>query len=320
MIRTYKKNGKRLVAETFDSGMDIREILWFDLLNPDETEKRAVERILDIEAPTPEEMQEIEISSRLYTEKDALHITVTLVTNAENGTPEASAVTFILKDKALVTLRYSEPRAFAIYLNRASRGSTDKFDDGYHVFLGLMEAIIDRLSDNLEMVGWELDDTSRAVFQNTGKNNSHDLQETIKKIGRMGDLNGKIRESLLGLSRVFSYLSLSRGDGRKYKELVDTFAKDISSLTDHAGYINNKVNLLLDATLGLINIEQNAIIKIFSVAAVVFLPPTLIASNYGMNFRHMPELDWLFGYPFALVLMLISAILPFLYFKKKKWL
>lgn len=323
MIKYYTIENKKLAEHT---GLPDKaeDLVWVDMLSPSDAEEHEVEALLQIDAPTPEEMQEIEVSSRLYSENGALYITATLIINVDSDAPESKSVTFIIRGKTLITLRYSEPKAFSMYLSRVTRGSNDKYEDGFHVFLGLMKAVIDRLSDTLELVGRELDETSRAVFQSPakGKEQTHDLQELLKKIGRMGDLNGKARESLLSLSRVFSYLSLSAQEEHKLKhgDVVATFTKDIGSLTDHATYLSNKVNLLLDATLGLINIEQNAIIKIFSVAAVVFLPPTLIASIYGMNFEHMPELEWLLGYPFAVGLMILSAILPYLYFKKKKWL
>lgn len=324
MIKTYKKkDGKLYEGEADFSTLTKKDIIWFDMISPDAAEERNLEEILGIDAPTPKEMQELESSSRLYAEGGAIYLTTTLVTQADSENPQTKSVTFIVKDKVLVTLRYSDPKAFTLFLNRASRISGSKIEDGFQVFLGLMEAVIDRLSDSLEMIGKNLDETSHIVFQNNGvdEEKNNDLQNILKNIGRQGDLNGKIRESLLSLSRVFSYLLMVGSEYKaKHKEVLDTYAKDISSLSEHATYISNKVNLLLDATLGLINIEQNAIIKIFSVAAVVFLPPTLIASIYGMNYKYMPELDWLFGYPFAIGLMIVSAILPFCYFKYRRWL
>jgi magnesium transporter len=211
-----------------------------------------------------------------------------------------------------------------MYLGRVARGQAEPVKQGFDIFLGLMETVIDRLSDILEMIGRELDNTSKSIFQKTSANHNDTagFQAVLVALGRYGDLNGKLRESLLSLSRVFSYMLLSGGKYKddSHKEALETYAKDISSLTEHATYVSNRVNLLLDATLGMVNIEQNTIIKIFSVAAVVFLAPTLIASIYDMNFEHMPELEWLLGYPFAVGLMILSAILPYLYFKKKGWL
>lgn len=321
MINQYFLSGNKLA--TVQDTANHKDLIWVDMHAPDKAEELSIENLLGIDAPTREEMHEIEVSSRLYSENGALYITATLVTQVETDQPETHSVTFIIKDNKLVTLRYSDPKAFSMYLGRVSRGQAEPIKQGFDIFLGLMEAIIDRLSDTLEFIGRELDSTSKSVFQKTSAkhNDTADLQDVLKALGRFGDLNGKLRESLLSLSRVFSYLLLSGGQYKQsHKEALETYAKDISSLTEHANYVSNRVNLLLDATLGMINIEQNAIIKIFSVAAVVFLPPTLIASIYGMNFEHMPELDWLLGYPFAIGLMILSAILPFLYFKKKGWL
>jgi magnesium transporter len=276
---------------------------------------------LGIDAPTPEEMKEIEVSSRLYSADDALYIITTLVTQAESEEPQTHSVTFIIKDNILVTLRYSEPKAFNLFLNRIEHNAPEKYKDGLHIFLGIMEAVIDRLSDTLELIGRELDKTSSDVFQQREGHKTKDLQNILKEIGKYGDLNGKVRESLLSLTRVFGFLRLARdADYKEHDQMIETLAKDVISLTEHAAYVSGRVTLLLDATLGLINIEQNAIIKIFSVAAVVFLPPTLIASIYGMNFEFMPELSWPWGYPMALVMMVFSAILPYLFFKRRGWL
>jgi magnesium transporter len=145
----------------------------------------------------------------------------------------------------------------------------------------------------------------------------------LEQIGRKGDLTSHIRDSLVTLERLVGFLghvAMQRKSGKDLRERLKTLSRDVRSLTDHSSFLSQKITFLLDATLGMINIEQNAIIKIFSVAAVVFLPPTLIASIYGMNFEEMPELDWLFGYPFAIALMILSAILPYLFFKRRGWL
>jgi magnesium transporter len=244
------------------------------------------------------------------------------MTELETDEPESHSVTFIIKDQTLITLRYSEQKSFNIFLGRVARNQTQEIKNGFDVFLGIIDAAIDCISDTLKIIGQELDQVSKSVFQKTEKSkDSHDLHHIITKIGHYGDLNGKLSESLLSMSQVSIYLMIS---GKKYKkhhkEQIETYDKDINSLLVHTNYLSSRVNLLLDATLGMINIRQNSIIKIFSVAAVVFLPPTLIASIYGMNFIHMPELKWVLGYPFAILLMCVSSALPYLYFKKKGWL
>jgi len=193
--------------------------------------------------------------------------------------------------------------------------------------LGLIEAIIDRTADALERVGDEVDVISREVFRNKAKSVSkktRDLQSLIEQIGTKGDFLTKLRESLVSITRLIAYHSaVDRRTHRTSKEVrqrVKLIQRDAAALGEHAIFLSGKINFLLDATLGLINLEQNQIIKIFSVAAVVFLPPTLVASIYGMNYDFMPELHWSFGYPFALGMMLVSAILPYFYFKRRGWL
>jgi magnesium transporter len=187
----------------------------------------------------------------------------------------------------------------------------------------LLEAIVGRVADILEQMGDELDQISTSLFtQSTEVSQgiaSTDLNAVLKSIGRNGDLASRTRDSLHSISRVMPVLQNQKG-AAEFAERVSTLNLDINSLLDHASYLSSKIQFLLDSALGLINIQQNAIIKIFSVAAVIFLPPTLIASIYGMNFEHIPELKWLYGYPFALGFMVVSAILPYWYFKRRRWL
>ncbi len=299
--------------------------VWLDLVNPTPAEEQAVERQLGVEVPTREEMREIEASSRLYEERGALYLTLTVVTGIDTTRPETSAITFILAGDQLATLRYADPLPFRSFIAHAARHEAAGASAPI-VLGGLLEAIVERIADTLERVGTELDALSAGVFAtpDPAQRNSggRDLRTLMQQIGRNGDLLSKARESLASQSRLLAFLQQSAAttlaaplDGR-----LHNLSRDVTSLADHAAFVNGKISLLLDATLGLINIEQNNIIKIFSVASVVFLPPTLIASIYGMNFRHMPELEWPFGYAFALALMVASAILPYLYFKRRGWL
>ncbi len=322
MIKYYLSLNDKLV-ESETKPKSLENLVWVDMNYPSNQEEHEVESLISIETPTREKMSEIEVSSRLYVEKGTIYTTSTLITNFEKEIPESHSVTFIFKDKILITVRYSEPKSFVLFLSRCSKHQQIPIHSGVDVFIGITEAIIDRLSDALELIGRELDLTSIGVFQKTSnekRKGSNDLQELLRKIGRFGDLNGKLRESLLTLSRQMSYLILVGGKNKQeHIEDLETYVKDISALSEHTNYVSSRINILLDAILGMINIEQNAIIKFFSVAAVIFLPPTLIASVYGMNFNHMPELDWHLGYPLAVSLMLLSGIGPYLYFKKQRW-
>jgi magnesium transporter len=308
------------------------DAVWLDLVEPTAAEEAAVEEALNIDIPTREELAEIEVSSRLYQEDGATFMTATLIRRGENDRPESSPVTFIIKDQWLVTVRYHHPQAFPAYVRRAMKPQTTSMTS-WGILISLLEAVIDRAADHLERVGLIVDDTSRQVFTRSRspagrrqRRKPPNLEELVEKIGEEGDFTSKMRESLVSIGRMGAYMTAVLDALKQAKEIKDHRARlkilqrDIVSLTDHASFLSGKINFLLDAVLGLINIEQAGIIKIFSVAAVVFLPPTLVASIYGMNFQTMPELNWEYGYPLAIGLMILSAVLPWLYFKRKGWL
>src|SRR4029077_930194 len=187
-----------------------------------------------------------------------------------------------------------------------------------------LDAVIDRAADILERIGADVDQVSHDIFEPQGPTvRSRSYNDLLGAIGRKGDLTSKVRESLVSIGRLLLYLANEADSMRWAKEsrsLLRGMQRDVNSLSDHAAYLTNKITFLLDAMLGVVTIEQNNVIKLFSVAAVALMPPTLIASIYGMNFRHIPELEWTYGYPFAVVLMILAAILPFVIFKWKKWL
>jgi magnesium transporter len=328
MLRTYTAKQNRLtLIDTVPQPPDLATVVWFDLVNPTIDETRLVEAHLRISLPTPADMAEIELSDRLYNEDGAEFMTMTALAGLDRDDPVKAPVTFILKDRVLATVRHAEPKPFAIYVTRAQRSTSMPCGAGELVMLGLIEAIIDRTADALERIGDEIDAISHEVFRNKASNatkKTRDLQSLIQQIGRKDDLLTKIQESLVSIVRLAAYHGAvetpERGTGKEGRQRVKLIQRDATSLGDHAVSLSNKVSFLLNATLGLINLEQNQIIKIFSVVAVIFLPPTLVASIYGMNFDFMPELHWLLGYPWALSLMLASAVVPFLFFKRRGWL
>jgi magnesium transporter len=300
------------------------QCVWVDLLEPTLAEERAVERLLKIDVPSREEMREIETSNRLYEENGTLYMTTTVVTKIDTDRPESAAITFILSHNRLITNRYVDPlpfRRFIAYSERHPGAATS----APAILAGLLESIIERTADVLERVGLGLDDLSANVFaapSTKGAARARDLRGVMERIGRDGDLTSKARESLVTLGRQLTFIQQATAVQIPKDQLARyrSMSRDVLALSDHASFLANKSSFMLQATLGLINIEQNNIIKIFSVAAAVFLPPTLIASSYGMNFRFMPELDWPYGYAFALGLMLVSALLPYLYFRRRGWL
>jgi magnesium transporter len=300
--------------------------VWIDLLNPTKDEDLAVEQALSISVPTREEMSEIEASSRLYQEGRGQYMTAVVLHQPDLPfeAPVGTPITFILAGNHLVTVRYAEPRAFSIFVNRAQKKDAACMS-GVAVLVGLLEAIIDREADRVERIQIEVDKLSHEIFAGKGGERTRTLQfdAAIRMIGREGELTSRSRESMLTLDRLTTYLGHvmgERGDEKLLRGRVKTASRDVRSLADHIGYLSAKITFLLDATLGMINNEQNTIIKIFSVLAVALMPPTLVGTIYGMNFKHIPELEWIWGYPFALTVMVVSAILPWIYFKRKGWL
>jgi len=235
-------------------------------------------------------------------------------------------VTFILTGQRLITIRYHNPRAFGLFAARAAKGGM-QCATGEQVMLSLLEVMIDRLADILERVGRDVDGISRKTFargpSTSRPRQSAKLRAALGEIGRKGDMISNIRDSLGTLDRLavfFGQRLRSEAATADMRESVRDLTSDIKSLSDHSTFTAQKVNFLLDATLGLINIEQNRIMQIFSVMSVVFLPPTLVASTYGMNFDIMPELHYTWGYPAALTLIVVSAVAPYLVFRRKGWL
>lgn len=332
MLRVYTRDSDHLVAHSVNVNATEQQpfpegaVPWLDLLNPTPEEDRYVEAAVGVSIPTREEMQEIEVSSRLYNENGAEFMTMTAVTRIDTDEPQLTPITFVLKGATLVTVRYAEPRPFMMFALRVQRANAVSCGTGEQVMLSLMEALIDRIADALEKVGAKIDTISRDVFkhEDSRKSKTSDFQKVIVDIGKEGDLVSMARESLLSMSRVLTYHTAVADDSKRaLKEIrarVRSLQRDVASLTDHSTYLSTKINFLLDATLGLINLEQNQIIKIFSIAAVALMPPTLIASIYGMNFKNLPELQFEYGYPMAIGLMVITAILPFVFFRRRGWL
>lgn len=318
MIRSYSLQNEVLTPNA--GGLDTS--VWIDLFNPTPEEEAAAEAVLNCDIPTQEEMHEIEISSRLYSFNHSTYMTAILPANSDTGDPVMGPVSFVLTPSHLVTIRYHDPRVFTSFPPRALATQMEMHGPE-SVLLSLMEAVIDRQADILERAAADIDQQSRGVFLPVKRGKTPNYQEVLEKIGQMGNLNSNIRDSLLTLDRLVTYLGqvLTKHDASpELRDRSRTLSSDVKSLSDHVNFVGSKITFLLDATLGLINIQQNGIFKIFSVVSVIFLPPTLIASMFGMNFANMPELSWTYGYPYAIGLMITFAVLPFLYFKYKKWL
>jgi len=327
MLTSYAlAEGRAAIRDGILPAAQLRAAAWIDLLNPTPEEEQAVQAALGLEIPTREEMQEIESSSRLYREDEVLYLTANFLYGVEGGEFGSTAISFVLAPQNLVTVRYQTPKAFSVFAARCQKspmlvGSPDG------VMLHLFEQIVDRLADILERVGSDMDRASQGAFRTArGKEKvskrDRDLRETLITLGQVGEVTTRASETLLGLSRILTFVGAEKAMAvrKENQALIKTLVRDVRSLVDHAGFLNNKATFLLDAVLGILNVEQNSIIKTFTVASVALMPPTLVASIYGMNFRHMPELDQAWGYPAALFVMVVSAALPVLYFKRKGWL
>jgi magnesium transporter len=328
MLTTYTPaEGRVAIREGLVPPEELRAAVWLDLLNPTTEEEHAVQHALRLEIPTREEMEEIESSSRLYREDDVLFLTANFLYGVDGGEYGSTPITFVLDAQALVTVRHQTPKAFSVFSHRCQKNpALVASSDG--VMLHLFEQIVDRLADILERVGSDMDRASAAAFRSarsaTVKANKRDadLRETLITLGQVGEVTTRASETLLGLTRILTFVGAEKATAvrKENQPLIKTLVRDVRSLVDHAGFLNNKAQFLLDAVLGIINVEQTNIIKTFTVASVALMPPTLIASIYGMNFEFMPELKQVWGYPAALALMVFSALLPIFYFKRKGWL
>ena len=291
------------------------DAVWLDLLSPSRQEELAIEAALGLELPTREEMAEIEPSSRLYQANGATYMTATLLARRDDDSRANSPVTFVMAKGLLITIRYDAIRAFDLFSERAKAlGVTS----GASCLFSLLDAVVERLADILERADEEVQQVSQAIF---ARPKGAQFEALLTDLARAQSLASLTRGSLVSLGRVFSFAALASeiADDPDCQAHLHALQRDGQSLSEHAGAQSGQIAFLLDAALGLINIEQNGIIKFFSVAAVILMPPTLVASVYGMNFHHMPELDFRYGYPMALALMALSAILPILWFKRRGW-
>ena len=300
------------------------EVVWLDLLEPTAEEERLVEVRLGIDIPTREEMSEIETSSRFYEEDGALYVTLTVVTKLDTDLPENAQVTFILKDTRLVTNRYVDPlpfRRFAAQLEKHPQAN----GGAPGVFAGLLELIVNRLADVIERVGTDIDGITAEVFnQRRGRSqraSQRDFRKVLERTGQAGELIAKARESLVSLARTLAFVQQSSLNmPQDVRQRMRTLSKDVVAMSDHASFLGSNLNFVLDAALGMINIDQNNILKIFSVVTVFLLPPSVIGAIFGMNFELIPTAHQPWGFTGALVLMALSSVIPWLYFRHRGWL
>ena len=300
--------------------------VWIDLLRPTDEERSAAERLTGLRVPAQADLAEIESSSRLSSEGKALFLSTPMTYRSADGRSLSAPLGFVLSPDHLITVRFADLPVFDQFAERFVGSAAHSCSVA--AFLGLLEAIVDRLADVLEHVGADLEAISRRVFlpEHDGKQNAaktdRELRATLRAVGTAGERVSNIRDSLLGVNRIVLYANDVAADWipAHLRPRFQTLRQDIASLSDYDVQLTNKVQFLLDATLGFINIEQNNGIKILTVVSVVGVPPTLMASIYGMNFKNMPELEWHYGYAYGLAVIILSGILPFLWFKRRGWI
>jgi magnesium transporter len=303
------------------------EVNWIDALRPHAQEIAFLERTLGIEVPTLEAIAEIETSSRLRSEKDWLHLSIPMVYRKDGYMPASTPVGFSLSKDMLLTIRFEPLKAFDRILDSISRSPMQVGGPG--ALAAILDGIVDHTADVLEKMGSDLDFLSQEIFATKGANvtrhrpreDSNRLRIVLREIGRNGDLTSKIADLLLGLARMLPYVAvnaapyLESGIRAKLKSLQ----RDVESLNDYETHLTDKNQLLLDATVGLTNVDQNNIFRILTVVSVVGIPPTFFASMWGMNFKNIHEYDWAYGYEFGLAVIALSAIIPIIWFKWRGW-
>ena len=320
MINVFELQNGRLNQVPIDSKSDLENVapIWVDMTDPTEEERSWVKSIYDVTMHDEDDVKDIEASARYYeAENGDLHLRTDFRIDDDEGPSQTVTVAFILARNMLFSMHAEDLPVFRLVRMRA-RSRPGSITDYKDVLLDLYATDAEYSADALEGIYRNLEEVSGKVLQE--EFTDQDAAATLSTIAKEEDLNGRIRRTMMDTRRAVSFLMRGRLLDSDQFEEARQILRDIESLDGHTSFLFEKINFLMDATVGFININQNKIIKIFSVASVAFLPPTLIASIYGMNFRILPELSWDFGYPFALVLMLLSALAPFWYFRRRGWL
>lgn len=317
MIRFFKINNgliREIPRDNDNNFVMHREADWIDVNEPDEEERRQLRLLLRADVPESEDVEEIEASARCFVDQVGLHVHSLFLSQSE-GRHKTSTVACILQKDRLVTIREGEVADFRLLRMRV-RGGQIAAESPAQLLVTMLEHKVENHADTLEDLHRQLGEVSHLVLEE----NETELDNIIEKLARLEDSNGKIRLCLMDTQRDISFLLRHLRSKQDYSETLREIMRDVETLMSHSTFLFDKINFLMNSTQGFINIEQNKIIKIFSIASVVFLPPTLVASIYGMNFHIMPELSWSFGYPGALGLMVMSAFAPYWYFKHRGWL
>lgn len=316
-------NGKGIFHATIDSAPDA---VWFDLVNPTDQERAAVERAVGFPLPTRESISEIENSSRVSTEEGVLCLNSPIAYRDPEGHSAVTSVGFVLSQHRLVTIRFADIPVFNTFAERFAHA---KNPCSAEAFAGIVEAVVDRIADVLERMGAELDALSKRTFRRgapgqrrSSRLKDDDLRQILTGIGQVGDTISNLRDTLLGLTRIVAYTQQTAATWipAEIKERLTTTRQDTASLNDYDQQLTAKTSFLLDAVLGFINIEQNDTFKVLTVVSVAGIPPTFVVGLYGMNFKNMPEYDWAWGYEWGWAMIVVSIVIPLIWFRVKGWI
>jgi magnesium transporter len=316
MIRSYTLQNERLVeqASKTDAEVDLKQASWIDLHDSSDEERSLVDHLHPNSLPEADEVEEIEASARYFLEGQDLHVHSLFLYQSE-GRHKTATVAFTLKPDVLLSVRDVDLADFRLLRLRSRRGWVEAASP-LHIMTAIFQLKVDNLADQLEDLLGQLDDVSSHILENRDE----ELGSQMDKLAKLEDSNGKIRLCLMDTQRSVSFLLRNIRQNEEAQGECRQILRDLDTLMAHAAFIFEKIDFLMNTSQGFINIQQAKIIKIFSIAAVVFLPPTMIASIYGMNFEFMPELAWTYGYPFALGMMFLSGITPYMFFRYKGWL
>lgn len=317
MIRAFALDHARLVGLDETSRDQLNDAIWIDLIDPSDDERSVLKLGLDQTLAEEHELEDLEASARFFEDEDGLHLHSFFYRLDDDDYADISTVAFTIRDGRLFTLRERDLPAFRLYRMRSRRMKLLD-SNAYELLLDLFETKIEQLADVIETVYADLENMSHVILD--GKQEGDSLNEALSDLTELEDVSSKVRLCLMDTQRALSFLLRKTRLPNNQLEQARDIMRDIESLQPHNESLFQKVNFLMQAAMGFINIEQNRIMKFFSVVSVMFLPATLVASTYGMNFEFMPELHFKYGYPMAICLMIVAAASPYLYFKRKGWL
>lgn len=318
MLNAYKIYNKHLIYIKLNNNFNnLLDAIWIDLIKPEDYERKKIFDLLGQNLATRPELEDIEASARFFENKEGLHIHSFFFYKNKDEYAGITTVAFTIKNNRLYTLREKELSAFRLYRKRMYSHTTMIYGNPYELLLDIFDTKIEQLADKIENIYSDLESLS-CIIMKGHKNDQFD--NALSTLAELEDIGWKVRLCLMDTQRAVNFLMRKTRLPKIQIEQAREISRDIESLLPHNESLFQKVNFLVQAAMGFINIEQNRIIKIFSLVSVIFLPPTLVASNYGMNFSFLPELQWKYGYLYAITIMLISALAPYFYFKRKKWL